>query len=157
MRKLIAFLGLLGVIYALALQHGAFNRTAAPIPSEAQAQGYAQAQPRCDENTLVTAYRNHQSRAEVCGHGVIAKVLKDDTQGARHQRFIVRLPSGQTVLIAYNFDLAPRIEGLRAGAPIEFAGEYEWNGQGGVVHWTHTDPAGHHPPGWIRYGGRPYQ
>jgi hypothetical protein len=155
MRKLIAFVGLLGVIYALALQHGVFERTAAPTQSEAQASQHST--QRCDENTLASAYRTHESHVEVCGHGIVAKVLKDDTQGARHQRFIVRLPSGQTVLIAYNFDLAPRIEGLRAGAPIEFAGEYEWNAQGGVVHWTHPDPAGRHPAGWIRYGGRQYQ
>ena len=159
MRKLIAFFGLLGVIYALALQHGVFDRAAVPTLPEAQAQTRADPHPaqRCDENTLASAYRNHESRVEVCGHAVIAKVLKDDTQGARHQRFILRLASGQTVLIAYNFDLAPRIEGLRAGAPIEFAGEYEWNAQGGVVHWTHRDPAGHHPPGWIRYAGHLYQ
>jgi hypothetical protein len=157
MRKLIAFVGLLGVIYALALQHGVLNRAAAPSLPEAQAQAIEPAPPGCDESTLASAYRNHASHVEVCGRGVTAKVLKDDTQGARHQRFVVRLPSGQTVLIAYNFDLAPRIEGLRPGAPIEFTGEYEWNGQGGVVHWTHRDPAGHHPPGWIRYGGRVYQ
>lgn len=157
MRKLIAFVGLLGVIYALALQHGVFDRAAAPSPSDAVAQDAPRPAQSCDDNALAAAYRNHESRVEACGHGTIAKVLKDDTQGARHQRFIVRLPSGQSVLIAYNFDIAPRIEGLRAGAPIEFTGEYEWNGQGGVVHWTHRDPAGRHPPGWIRYGGRQYQ
>jgi Protein of unknown function (DUF3465) len=155
MRKLIAFVGLLGVIYALALQHGAFDRAAAPTQAEAQASPHST--ERCDENALASAYRKHEGRVEVCGQGNIAKVLKDDTQGSRHQRFIVRLPSGQTVLIAYNVDLAPRIDGLRPGSPIEFTGEYEWNGQGGVVHWTHRDPAGHHPPGWIRYGGRLYQ
>jgi hypothetical protein len=154
MRKLIAFVGLLGVIYALALQHGLLDRTAAPTPSEAQA---GQSSQQCDENTLTAAYRKHESRVEVCGHGVVAKVLKEDTQGARHQRFIVRVPAGQTLLIAYNLDLAPRIDGLRAGAPVEFAGEYEWNGQGGVVHWTHRDPGGRHAAGWIRYGGRQYQ
>jgi hypothetical protein len=155
MRKLIAFVGLLGVIYALALQHGLFDRAAAPTLSEAQAA--QRSVERCNDDALASAYRNHESRVQVCGRGVIAKVLKDDTQGARHQRFLVRLPPGQTVLIAYNFDLAPRIEGLRPGAPIEFDGEYEWNGQGGVVHWTHRDPGGHHPAGWIRYGGREYQ
>jgi len=155
MRKLIAFVGLLGVIYALALQHGVFDRAAVPSPSEDEAS--PRSAQGCDEDALVSAYRTHESHVQACGHGVIAKVLKDDTQGARHQRFIVRLPSAQTLLIAYNLDLAPRIEGLRAGAPIEFSGEYEWNLQGGVVHWTHRDPAGHHAPGWIRYGGRQYQ
>jgi hypothetical protein len=154
MRKLIAFVGLLGVIYALALQHGAFNRATVPESAAAASPEVSQS---CDGTALATAFRDHQSQVEVCGRAVIAKVLKDDAQGARHQRLIVRLPPGQTLLIAYNYDLAPRIEGLRAGAPIEFAGEYEWNSQGGVVHWTHRDPAGHHPPGWIRYGDRLYQ
>jgi hypothetical protein len=152
MRKIIAFVGLLGVIYALALQHGVFQASAPPQPAEA-----ASLRQECDGNALAAAYRNHQSRVEVCGSGVVAKVLKDDTQGSRHQRFIVRLPAGQTLLIAYNYDLAPRIDGLRAGAAVEFTGEYEWNPQGGVVHWTHRDPAGHHQPGWIRFGGELYQ
>lgn len=155
MRKLIAFVGLLGVICALALQHGVFDRAALPNPAEAKAS--PRSAQRCDENALVSAYRAHASHVQACGHGLVAKVLKDDTQGARHQRFIVRLSSAQTLLIAYNLDLAPRIEGLRAGEPIEFSGEYEWNLQGGVVHWTHRDPAGHHASGWIRYRGRQYQ
>ncbi len=169
LRKLFAFVGLLGVIYALAVQHGAFDHAAAQAPPEAAAglhadvaAGSGSTQPQqsahdCDEGSLTAAYRNHQSRVEVCGHGVIAKVLRDDTQGIRHQRFVVRLPPGQTVLIAYNFDLAPRIDGLRTGSSVEFVGEYEWNGQGGVVHWTHRDPGGRHPPGWIRYEGKQYQ
>jgi Protein of unknown function (DUF3465) len=149
MRKFVAFIGLLGVIYALALQHGAFDHPAAAASADL---------PRsCDETSLAAAYRDHLSRAQICGQGIIARVLKDDTQGIRHQRLVVRLPSGQTLLIAYNFDLAPRIEGLKAGSPVEFEGEYEWNAQGGVVHWTHRDPSGRHPPGWIRYGGRQYQ
>jgi hypothetical protein len=169
LRKLFAFLGLLGVIYALALQHGVFDHAAALTPpgvaagaDSARSQNSPTAADsgstqECNEAALASAYRNRQSRVEVCGHGVIAKVLRDDTQGIRHQRFVVRLPPGQTVLIAYNFDLAPRIDGLRTGSPIEFVGEYEWNGQGGVVHWTHRDPGGHHSPGWIRYEGRQYQ
>ena len=157
MRKLIAFIGLLGVIYGLALlRHGAFDRAAVPTESAAAADAQLAAQD-CDGSALATAYRNHESRVEVCGRGIVAKVLRDDTQGTRHQRFIVRLPTGQTALIAYNYDLAPRIEGLRAGAPVEFTGEYEWNPQGGIVHWTHRDPEGRHPPGWIRYGDRQYQ
>jgi hypothetical protein len=152
MRKVIAFLGLLGIVYTLALQHGAFDHAAEPAVAASP-----ELPAPCDENALATAYRSHQSRVEVCARGVIARVLRDDTQGSRHQRFIVRLPPGQTLLIAYNYDIAPRIDGLRAGAAIEFEGEYEWNPQGGVVHWTHRDPGGHHPPGWVRYDGRQYQ
>jgi hypothetical protein len=155
MRKFVAFLGLLGVIYALALQHGAFDHAVAPTESAVAAN--AELSHSCDENSLAAAYRDHRSRIEACGHGLITRVLKDDTEGSRHQRLIVRLSTGQTLLVAYNYDLAPRIEGLKPGSPIEFEGEYEWNPQGGVLHWTHRDPAGQHPSGWVRYGGRLYQ
>ena len=155
MRKVIAFLGLLAVIYALALQHGLFDRGEGSAGSAAAAS--LQQPGDCDGSALAAAYRNRHSRADVCGRGVISKVLRDDTQGTRHQRFIVRLASGQTVLVAYNYDVAPRIDGLRAGVPIEFAGEYEWNSQGGIVHWTHRDPARRHVAGWVLYGGHQYQ
>jgi hypothetical protein len=180
MKKLLAFIGLLGVVYALAVQHGLFGgqgiapvgppvpvtkqtataapRGAAPATQAATAaDSAARVSHSCDEETLARALRTHQSRVEVCGRGVVARILKDDLQGSRHQRFIVRQPAGQTLLIAYNIDLAPRIDGLRAGSPIEFVGEYEWNPQGGVVHWTHHDPAGRHPAGWIRYGDHVYR
>jgi hypothetical protein len=166
MRKFVAFVGLLGVIYALAVQHGVFDRAAAvaaatTVVSERAAPSTAEAVARsagnCDNEALVRAYRTHASHIELCGRGVIARVLKDDTQGSRHQKFLVRLPDGQTVLIAYNYDLAPRIEGLKPAGLVEFEGEYEWNPQGGIVHWTHRDPSRRHPPGWILYGGRQYQ
>ena len=85
------------------------------------------------------------------------RLLPDDNDGSRHQKFIVRLDSGNTILIAHNIDLAPRIDRLRRGDRIEFYGEYEWNDRGGVVHWTHDDPAGRHEDGWLRHKGKTYQ
>lgn len=91
------------------------------------------------------------SGQQVTLKGTIKDVLSDDLEGAKHQRFILELNSDQTVLVAHNIELAPRISELKSGQMIEVSGEYEWNPKGGVVHWTHHDPAGIHEPGWINY------
>jgi hypothetical protein len=102
------------------------------------------------DEVIAQAYRNHQSGIQVTGDGVVETVLSDDNEGSRHQRFILKLSSGQTVLIAHNIDLAPRIPSLRQGDRIAFRGVYEWNPEGGVIHWTHADPRGRHGPGWVK-------
>ena len=39
----------------------------------------------------------------------------------------------------------------------QFGGEYEWNEKGGIIHWTHHDPAGRHADGWLKHNNRIYQ
>ena len=95
--------------------------------------------------------------AQVQGAGTVIRVLSDDNDGSRHQRFILQLANGRTLLIAHNIDLAPRINGIREGDKVEFYGEFQSNPQGGVIHWTHHDPQGRHPDGWLRHEGRTYQ
>ncbi len=109
------------------------------------------------EHALAAAFENHRSDVQVQGSGRVSRVLPDDNKGSRHQRFIVQLASGQTVLVAHNIDLAPRVTSIKAGDPVEFNGEYEWNERGGVIHWTHHDPQGVHEAGWIRHAGQTYQ
>ncbi len=115
------------------------------------------ADPAQNGSTLDRAAANHLSNIQVQGNGQVIAVLPDDNDGSRHQRFIVRLDSGQTILIAHNIDLAPRVSSLNAGDAIEFDGEYVWNAKGGVVHWTHHDPAGRHPSGWLKHHGQTIQ
>ena len=128
----------------------------APQPP-ATPDGPAAASPFVDDPSIARAIADHAHEVTVDAAGIVSRVLPDDREGERHQRFIVRLPSGTTVLIAHNIDIAPRIEGLKAGAPIAFEGEYVWNAQGGVVHWTHHDPSGRHKSGFVKYDGRRYQ
>ena len=113
--------------------------------------------PAAQSDSIADAYANQRSGIAVSGEGRVSRILGDDSLGDRHQRFIVTLDSGQTVLIAHNIDLAPRVEGLQIGDAVSLKGEYEWNDRGGVVHWTHGDPQGQHEAGWLRHRGRTYQ
>ncbi len=106
---------------------------------------------------LQHAYDNKISNLQVEGSGVVKAILKDDTKGSRHQRIIVALLTGQTILLAHNIDLAPRVENLNKGDEIAFFGEYEWNNKGGVIHWTHHDPQNRHVAGWLKHNGRTYR
>ena len=82
---------------------------------------------------------------------------KSDNKGSRHQKFILKLSSGQTILIAHNIDLAPRIKTIAQGDTVQFYGEYEYSSKGGVVHWTHRDPNNRHVHGWLKHQGTLYQ
>ena len=107
--------------------------------------------------SIERAFEQHQGDVQVTGDGTVARILSDDKSGSPHQRFILKLKSGQTVLIQHNIELAPRIDTLKPGDTVGFYGEYIWNEQGGLVHWTHHDPAGKHVGGWLRHNGRTYE
>lgn len=109
------------------------------------------------DELLAQAYQQQRSDLQVEGEGIVFKLLADDNRGSRHQRFIIRLASGQTMLVAHNIDLAPKIENLKVGDNIGFFGEYEWNNKGGTLHWTHRDPDLRHVSGWIKHAGKLYQ
>jgi hypothetical protein len=172
MRKVLIALALGAVAYSWVMHVGPFAEHSASGPAASRDAGASaplsspaapdspSAHPaveRAAEDALARAYEQRLRNVQVEGSGVVAKVLKDDNDGSRHQRFIVRLASGQTILFAHNIDLAARVESLREGGVIEFSGEYVWNDKGGLVHWTHRDPSGRHTAGWLRYGGQLYQ
>jgi hypothetical protein len=108
------------------------------------------------ESTIAKAFRDRRSGLVVEAAGTVERLLADDREGSAHQRLIVRLAGGQTVLVSHNIDLAPRVPAA-PGDRLSFRGQYEWNDRGGVVHWTHHDPAGRRPGGWLRHGGRTYR
>ncbi len=109
------------------------------------------------DQRLARAFDQHESNLQVEGTGTVTRLLSDDNDGSRHQRFIVQLKTGQTILIAHNIDLAPRIFSLKVGDEVGFFGEYAWNEKGGTIHWTHRDPNRYHTAGWIKHEGRVYQ
>lgn len=109
------------------------------------------------DHDIMSAYQSKTSDVQVNGRGTVIKTLADDNKGSRHQRLILEFSSGHTVLIAHNIDLAPRINSIAIGDSLDFYGEYEWNNKGGVIHWTHHDPAGKHQGGWLKHKGILYE
>lgn len=110
-----------------------------------------------DTVKIAQAFQSQKSDLQVTASGKVVAILKDDNEGSRHQKIILELANGQTVLLAHNIDLAPRIDDLRKGDMVQFYGEYEYSAKGGVIHWTHADPAKRHPDGWLKHAGRTYQ
>lgn len=72
-----------------------------------------------------------------------------------HEAFNARTDAGP-VEIVDNVGIAPRVP-VQPGDRIEVRGEMVHDPhRAPVVHWTHHDPAGHHPDGFIRLRGRVY-
>ena len=82
--------------------------------------------------------------------GFVRRLLSDDNDGSRHQRFVIDIGNRRTLLIAHNIDLAKRIP-LGMGDRVRVRGMYEWNELGGLVHWTHHDPLGVEEGGYLDF------
>ena len=102
-------------------------------------------------------FKSQVSKVQVEDKGIVSKLLKDDTRGLKHQKFLAKVASGQVVLIVHNIDLAARIDNIVVGDAVEFRGEYVYNEKGGLVHWTHHDPKKKHYAGWIKHNGHTYE
>jgi len=145
---------LLGLI--LLLGFALFSFLAAPF-EHSSTQAPSQTNQVSTQSSITQVYKRKQSDVQVHGFGEVVRILKDDTKGHKHQKFLLRLASGETILIAHNIDLAPRIENLSIGESVAFYGEYEYNPKGGVVHWTHHDPQKRHINGWLKHKNRLYR
>jgi hypothetical protein len=141
-RILLILVAIAGALYGFSQRESAVEHGATPIAIEAP---------------VAETAGQWRSGQQVRGTGTVSRILSDDNDGSRHQRFILRLSSGRTLLVAHNIDLAPRVASISEGDTVSFYGEYESNAQGGVIHWTHGDPQGQHVAGWLEHNGRRYQ
>ncbi len=109
-----------------------------------------------DDLPIIKAQQEHQMHREVTGKAVVQELLPDDLEGLKHERFLLRLSNGTTVLVAHDISYAPRVP-LEEGDSIVIQGEYIWNEKGGVIHWTHRSNTPRHEGGWIDCHGTRYE
>ncbi|MEO1235982.1 MAG: DUF3465 domain-containing protein [Planctomycetota bacterium] len=143
-----------------ALRQRKAQRTAASTPPRGDLP--ASRPPRADTTPKTASpvgelHRRRRSDVVVTDTGLVVKVLPDDNDGSRHQRFLVEVDhTDVTIKIAHNIDLAPRVP-AREGDRLRFRGEYEYNDLGGALHWTHHDPKRWREGGWIELDGQRYE
>lgn len=106
------------------------------------------------DTALVDAIRTHATHVWVETDATVVKILADDQDGDRHQRFLVDV-EGKSLLVAHNIDIAARAPVI-PGETIRLRGQYEWNDEGGVLHWTHRALRQTGPDGWLRVRGVTY-
>lgn len=113
--------------------------------------------PVAEADPLAAAFRDHRSGIQVTASGRVTRALTDQ-QGPSgpHQRFIVRLANGQTLLVENNLTVGRRVP-LQTGDTVRIHGEYIWNAEGGLVHFTHHDPDRSHEGGWVEHDGVRYE
>lgn len=104
---------------------------------------------------MTESYGKRDTDTWIEAAGLVVRLIPDDVQDTRHQRFVVRLPGGQTVLVAHNLDVSSRVP-LGMADRVRFRGLYEWNERGGLVHWTHADPQGMEQGGYVEFRTRRY-
>lgn len=115
------------------------------------------AEPAAGNAAVQRAFEQHSDGAEVTATGIVDRVLSDQSgPSGPHERFIVRLSSGMTLLIEHNLSIAPRVP-VAVGMAVTVHGEYVWNAEGGLLHFTHHDPDRSHEGGYVLYGGKRYE
>lgn len=110
-----------------------------------------------DDAAIVNDFHNHQSNVEVTADAIVVRLLADSASSTgTHERFIIKLSSSDvTIEVEHNISIGVRAP-VKEGDHVIVHGEYIWNSQGGLIHFTHHDPQGTHEGGYIQAGGTTY-
>jgi hypothetical protein len=109
-----------------------------------------------DDHEIVQAQTSNLVNAEVKGLAVVKKLLHDDVVAPRHQKFLLELTNGTTILVAHNTDVAPQVP-IQEGDQLVICGSFIYNAKGGLIHWTHHSTSPRHQGGYIDFNGSRYQ
>ena len=94
---------------------------------------------------------------EVTADGTVVRLLPDrPSSTGTHEQFIIKLSSQNlTIEVEHNISIAARVP-VQVGDHVVVHGEYIWNPEGGLIHFTHHDPQGTHEGGYIVDQGKTY-
>lgn len=109
-----------------------------------------------DETQALQAQAAQAHKVEITCTLPVKRLLRDDTKGLPHQRFLLSLSNGSTILVAHDTAMAPRVP-ISEGDIVTVHGEYIWNDKGGVIHWTHHSDTPRHEGGYIDFQSQRYQ
>jgi len=143
----------------VSLIHGCVDtssRRSDPASRSAPSAGPGASQGNTDQTQILQAQSQRAEKVEVFFSARVRKLLPDDTKGLPHQRFLLLLENGSTVLVAHDIKYAPKVP-IQEGDVVTIKGEYIWNARGGVVHWTHHSDTPRHEGGFIDFGGSRYE
>ncbi len=112
--------------------------------------------PAIFEDEVLAAQANHHTNTEVTCTLPVKRMLPQDNKGEKHEKFILQMSNGSTILVAHNISRAPFVP-ISEGDLVTVHGEYIWNRKGGVIHWTHLSDTPKHPSGYIDFAGQRYQ
>lgn len=133
------------------------SKSSSPVSQKSGSAASRSASSESDDGGISDLYRRRESDAWVEATGRVVKILPDDAEGERHQRWLLELSTDITILIAHNIDLAPRVP-IKVGDTLRFRGEYEWTDKGGTIHFTHRPRFQRRQPGgWVDHDGTRFE
>jgi hypothetical protein len=104
-----------------------------------------------DNGSICRAYTQQASRKEVIAQGTIVDVLgESEGRGGEHEGYLLKLDGDCDLLLRVETNLS--ITGpipIRRREQVIVKGEYEYDAEGGVLHWTHHDPSARHVAGYV--------
>lgn len=133
------------------------SATAESKPQGEQLQRPSQVVDEHSSDSDIIRAVNDQRRVDFVegGNMVVQKILPDDRNGLRHQKWVVRLSNGKQMDAVYNLDMCPRVK-IKEGDKIAMGGQFIWTNKGALLHWLHHDPRGNRPDGFVYANGQFY-
>lgn len=105
--------------------------------------------------TVHDAYRYHQTGMMAEVTGTVARLLADDKDDPRNQKFIIRLTNGQSLLVLHDRVAAKPVP-VKVNDTVLVRGEYQWTETGGTLRFTQRDYSARRRHGWIEHQGQRY-